>query len=282
MISSMPSYMPAGNLPGIPKFKTPIEFLWATMTEPLMYGWFHIMCLVAVFVLCSIIIARRNKIGDKTVTRALAVFWFIVFIFEIIKQINFSYSPSSGEWAYQWYIFPFQFCSSILYVLPVALLTKSEKIRSLTYSFMASFNLFAGTAVMLYPSTVFIEDVSINLQTMIHHGLMVVSAVLIIATKKASLSPKTVLRGLAVFSVLVSVAFALNIIFASKDGFNMFYIDVEGCHLPILNLIFDKVPYPAFLLCYFLGFTVCALAIVAIAWLISKGIEAASKKLLHH
>ena len=278
MTLNIPNFLPGGNMPVIPKLKTPIDFLWATMTKPLMYGWFHVMCLAAVVVLSVLIILRRSKITDKMVHRALGVFWVLVLIFEIIKQINFSYSPSSDDWTYQWYIFPFQFCSSILYVLPLALIIKNEKFKDFLYSFLTSFNLFAGIAVMLYPSTVFIADVCINIQTMVHHGLMVVTAVLLIATRKVSLSYKTVLKGLTVFSSLVGIAFALNLIFKNKDGFNMFYIDVEGCHLPILNLVFDNVPYPAFLVFYCLGFTICALAIVLVAKAVTLGVVKASKK----
>jgi len=247
----------------------------------MMYGWFHVMCIVMVVVLSLLIIIRRKRISEAMVGRSLFVFWFLVAIFEFIKQINFSYSPTSDMWSYQWYAFPFQFCSSILYVLPVALIVKNERVKDFIYSFLASFNLFAGVAVMIYPSTVFIEDVCINIQTMVHHGLMVVTAVLLFATRKVIPSPKTALKGLAVFSVLVGVAFSLNLIFKSKPDFNMFYIDVEGCHLPVLNMIFDSVPYPVFLLCYFFGFTVCALVVVMIAKLISSGVNNLSKRIGH-
>ena len=247
----------------------PVDFLWADMDIPLMYGWFHILCLCIVSALCVFIIVKRKSISQKTVQISLLAFWIIVALFEVVKQINFSYSPTSGDWTYQWYAFPFQFCSSILYVLPLAVFVKNEKFKKFMYAFLATYNLFAGIAVMLYPSTVFIDDVCINIQTMVHHGLMVVVGVLLYATKTVDFNFKTLGKAATVFSVLVCVAFILNNTFDEKSGFNMFFIDVEGCDLPILNIISQNAPYPVFIMCYILGFTACAGIILILAKLVS-------------
>ena len=251
------------------------------MKIPYFFSWFHVLCLSMLIALAALIIARRRYITEKLTDRILLGFWITVTAFEIIKQICFSYSPLTDTWAYQWYTFPFQFCSSILYVLPVALFFKSKKLKDFIYCFMATYNLFAGIAVMLYPGDVFTSNPVINVQTMVHHGLMILSAVLIVATRRIELNPKTVLKGFPVFTVLISIAMIFNKVFASKPGLNLFYIDVEGCHLPILNLVSGNVPYVVFLIIYFIGFTLCAFVVMyllKLPFVIAKNIEKRSQK----
>lgn len=249
---------------------TPVDILWAEMEEPGMYGIFHIAALIAVLAICAFIVVIRNKITDRALTRTLLAFWIITVAFEVIKQINFSYSPDTGEWSYQWYAFPFQFCSSMMYVLPFAVFIKNERVRNFAYSFLMSYSIFAGLGVMLYPATVFIEDICINVQTMVHHGSMLIIGVLLFAVKAVKIDYKLILKATAVFAILVAVALILNGIFADKDGFNMFYIDVEGCELPVLGMLFGKVPQPVFVLIYIIGFAVCAALIMLLMALIFK------------
>ena len=251
----------------------PLHFLWIKMEKPTVYGAFHICCLIILVFLCLVAVWKRKSFDEKKLDRVLLTFWIIAVSFEVIKQINFSYSPSSDEWSYQWYAFPFQFCSSMMYVLPFAVFVKNKRVREYVYSFLMTYNLFAGIGVMLYPSTVYIEDACINVQTMVHHGLMVLIGVLLYAVKAVKLDYKTVLRGTAVFSILVGTALVLNKIFESKDGFNMFFIDVEGCEIPVLSLFSGKVPTPVFLLIYIVGFTVCAAIIAILAYGITRALH---------
>ncbi len=245
------------------------NFIYETMTKPELYGIFHIISLLITVSFCAIIILKRHSFDEKKVKGLLLIFWLTVVVFEIIKQIRFSYTIGEG-WEYDWYYFPFQFCSSIFYSLPLALFIPNRRFKDFMYSFIATFNLFAGVIVMLYPSTVFIETTFINVQTMMHHGIMILSGVLMYAAGLVKLDFKTPLKGTAVFSCFIVTALALNIIFKDKDGFNMFYIDVEGCELPLLGTIFDIAPYPVFLLVYIVGFAICATVVFLAAYGILK------------
>ena len=249
---------------------SPVDILWAEMEKPGMYGIFHIISLLLVIGVCVFAVIMREKITKATVTRTLLAVWIIAVVFEIIKQINFSYSPDTGEWSYQWYAFPFQFCSSMMYVLPFAVFIRNERVRDFAYSFLMSYNIFAGLAVMLYPATVFVEDICINVQTMVHHGSMLIIGVLLYAVKAVKIDYKLILKATAVFAMLVAAALILNGIFADKDGFNMFYVDTEGCELPILGMLFGKVPQPVFVLIYIVGFAACATLIMLLMTLIFK------------
>ena len=166
---------------------------------------------------------------------------------------------------YQWYAFPFQFCSVPMYVYLLIPFTKG-KIREALLAFSASYSLFAGTAVMLYPGDVFIDILGVSIQTMIHHGLMAVIGVYLLISKIVNVSIKTLLKATIVFSIVVIIALCLNYTFVKfipeGETFNMFFISPYfDCTLPVLSIIYPKVPYIGFLIIYILGFSIVAVIV---------------------
>ena len=199
----------------------------------------------------------------------------ILIILEVYKQLNYSYDPADDMWSYQWYAFPFQFCSTPMYTMLVASLLKEGKVKDSLYAFMATYGLFAGAAVMFYPGDVFIGTIGINIQTMVHHGVMVVMGVLMYVSGRAKLSHKTILKALPVFSIFVALALTANILYAQfgdpNQTFNMFYISpYYPCTLPVLSLFYGQVPYPVFLMLYLVGFTAAGYIMSLIAMGVTK------------
>lgn len=89
-----------------------LAFLDTPMQTPEPYGWFHLVWF-ALSVLAIIPLVRYAKNPQK-------VIWFTavaVVLLEVYKQINYSFSYAEGiSFDYQWYAFPFQFCSTPMYV----------------------------------------------------------------------------------------------------------------------------------------------------------------------
>ena len=130
-------------------------------------------------------------------------------------------------------------------------------------AFFASFSFFAGLIVMIIPNDVFTSMAGVNFQTMIHHGTMVVLGILIAAYNRRKMNKRYFVGSLIVFCFFAGVAMIINevvhknfIIPGSNEAINMFYISpYYPCTLPVLSDIYAKVPYPAFLCIYLLGFT---------------------------
>ena len=222
------------------------------MIKPTNYGWFHILCLI-ITILITIVLIYKKPNKKKT----MLVISIIMILFETYKQLSFSFD--NGIWNYQWYGFPFQFCATPMYVALVAGLTKNKKIEEYCYSFLATFGLIAGVSVMLYPNTVFVKEVLINIQTMQHHGFMVVMGAYILATHSVNRKYKEVIKeGFSVFLILVTLALILDIItyYLNIDGgLEMFFISpFHTSELPVFNIIYEKVPYIIFLLIYLFAF----------------------------
>lgn len=255
-----------------------LRILDTSMPTPGLFGWFHILWL-AITAAAAVLLCRFAKNRQRQVVLYTAIF---VMALEVYKQINYSFSYENGiTYDYQWYAFPFQFCSTPMYIGLLAGLVKGKLHRALS-AYLATFALFAGVCVMVYPGDVFIGTIGINIQTMICHGSMVVVGIYLLVTGYVPLEHKTVLRGAAVFAVCVAVAMVLNEIahasgLLERETFNMFFIS-PYCDpsLPVYSLVQQTVPYPWCLVIYIAGFTAAAWIILLAGMGIGKLVK--SKK----
>ena len=254
------------------------EFLTGTMSRPTNYGWFHLM-FVAITVVASVLMCvfLRNA-KERTVRIICFGMWLLIAVLEVYKQIVFTYNLEGGQFVadYQWYAFPFQLCSTPLYVLPFVAFLPDGKLRDAVTAYMIAFSIFGGICVYIFPNDVFVETVGINIQTMIHHGIQIVSGVFLAARYRDRLNIKYYLKGAAVFGVMLTVALILNLTVPKAlaaagltDEFSMFYVSpYYPCHLPVLSIFYPIVPFPVFLIIYAVGFVVAA----AVIFYIAKGV----------
>ena len=261
-------------------FESFIHSLQWEMTTPLPYGVWHLVSLLCVVALAAVLVIFFRDADDKTMRRILLVGWIVIAFLEVYKQVIFALDVNEGvaSWDYAWYAFPFQFCSSPLYAIPFVFLLKDCPLRRCVVTFLSTFSLLAGIAVMLYPDTVFMSYVGINVQTMVHHGLQVVFGIYLFVYNRRHMQWKNIFGGVLVFVGFLIVAMALNLIVHNvhlakgmDDTFNMFFISPYfDCELPILSTVRDTAPYPVFLAVYIVGFSLGASLIYAIELAISR------------
>ena len=252
-----------------------LDWLAGTMPTPIPYmtfdkSWFHYLALVIVMLAAWIATNYLRNASPKRVKFFLLGAGIILTGFEIYKQIIMNYVEPGG---YLWYIFPFQFCSTPIYITLLASFLKPGKVQTALYEFLATYGLFAGLSVMLYPNSVFINLIGINIQTMVHHGTMLVVGIAMLVSV-IKIERKTFLRASLIFTILLVIAMGLNFIHNTWIGnatFNMFFINQRyGNHLPILSNIFAIAPYPVFLMAYVLGFGLCAAVMETLGYVIRK------------
>ena len=90
-----------------------IELLDASMTRPEAFGWFHLLWW-ALMIGATVYLCKKFGNDDgKNIRRVVFYTALIAAILEVYKQINFTFSVEDGKVVadYQWYAFPFQFCS---------------------------------------------------------------------------------------------------------------------------------------------------------------------------
>lgn len=249
---------------------------------PKSYGLFHLVAFalaIGLAIFLGIYGSRLSKDQEKCkkMTRIIVfAFGLMLFTIELYKQLF--YTLLAHE--YQWYAFPYQFCSVPMYACIISFFIKNDKVRDAFYRFIGLFGFVAGTAVMIYPGDVFISYVTICIHTMIWHGSLLALGVFLMASQGIGKSfKKDVLPGAIVFTGFLALALILDLVMYHalfKEGkvfagqtFNMFFISPYfSCNLPILSIIQTKVPYIVFLLSYIVAFTLGIAAIWGICYLI--------------
>ena len=226
------------------------SLLKTTIEVPRPYSPFHIAFFAAVILIAVLLCVFFRDADDGTFSIIILLFWAIIAVLETIKQFRASYVPEPyPHYEYAWYAFPFQLCSSPLYTLPVVALTakKGGAVFDAFASFTAIFSLVGGALVMVNPASVFIDDLFIDIQTMIHHGTQVFIGVFIAAHCRKKYDIKFFLKGLYVFLGGAAIALVLNLIVHTfyEGYFNMFYISPYFYDdVPTFGSAFGKFPYP--------------------------------------
>ena len=257
-------------------WKQILQILDTQMETPVSYGPFHLLWLAITLVASLLLGLYSRTLQKKSVNRIVLIMSLVIIALEVYKQINFTFGNGSAAASYQWYAFPWQFCSTPMYVGLVAGLCRKGRLQACLHAYLATFSLFAGVAVMLYPVSVFVGTVGINIQTMVCHGGMVVMAVLLLASGTVKLEWRTLKKAVPVFVAMVSAAVLMNEA-AYRTGlleehtFNMFFIS-PYCDpsLPVYSLVQAVLPFPWSLVVYVLGFTAAAGIMLALAMGIGK------------
>ncbi len=251
------------------------KVMHTSQEAPGFFSGLHLsFCLVVIlttFLLCK----YCRDADEKTFRKIIGAMFIVMFIGEALKQFAYPLSIVDGEavYDYNWTSFPFQLCSTPIYVLPIVAFLPDSKVRDAAAAYLMTYGLIGGIAVYLIPSSVFVEAIFINYQTMIHHGIQIVSGIYIVAYYRRKLGKSFYLGGLSVFAVTYTVALLLNTVFRDiliqtgrideETTFNMFYISPkQGMMLPSLFDAMEQIPPIVYMPGYFALLSLGAFLIV--------------------
>ena len=263
-----------------------MEFLTQTNEIPKLFGPTHITSFILSISLGIALSLLFRKADKKTVRYILLVASVISILLEIYKQFVYSHTFDGHvmSFDYQWFVFPFQVCSTPMYVGLLAAITKKDTIHKPLCAFLATYGLFAGFAVMVYPGDVFINVVGINIQTMVCHGLMVSIGIFLLATGYVRPRHSSMLGALCVFTVIIVIATVLNeTVYNSGilhgETFDMFFISRHfESKLPIYSDIEKVIPYPYCLGVYIFCFSSAAYVLLLINMGVRRLVSLFTKK----
>lgn len=231
--------------------KTPAEL-------PLPWGAYHILCIVLTVAVAAILI-RLFADADERVVRVLAfIFWIIIFTLEISKQLQHGLHLVNGEliWKYSWGAFPYQFCSTPLYIMPLVIFLKDGRTRDYSIVFLATFAMVGGIAVFLTPETVFTRNLFLNIQTMVHHGTQVFFGAYLAFRYREKLNMSRFFGATGLCLLLAFIALSLNVagrellpMMGINQSFNLFFISPYQRYIPsaLKGLGIEALPYGVFL-----------------------------------
>lgn len=250
-----------------------LQILDTQMQTPKPYGWFHLLTL-GLTILSTVLLCVYGRQHSPHRVRSIVLgVAATVAMLEIYKQINYTFTLQGDTVVadYQWYAFPWQFCSTPMYIGLLAGRTRSGRLHDALCAYLATYSIFAGVCVMLYPVTIFTSTVAINIQTTFCHGSMIAIGAYLLASGHVELHTKTLLKALPVFLVCVTMAIIMNEIayysgLLTTDTFNMFFISRHCApSLPVYSQVQQILPYPLSLIVYVGAFTLAAGLMLAIA-----------------
>jgi len=241
-------------------FEQILHVLEAKMETPKAFGWFHIMCLTIVFVVIILLYRNKKNNDEKQLKRVLGTYAFIALILEILKQLiwTFNYNVETGIviWDYKWYAFPFQLCTTPIYVCIITLLLKKCKVRDYLLSYIAYITILGSVTTAITPYSCLVSDILVNIHTMwLHLGSLAVSVYLLM-TEQVKIDKKNLQMAIFTFLIFVGIAETLNVVIYNSgllngEVFNMFYISPYFISpLPVFGTIQSNVPYIIYLLTY--------------------------------
>lgn len=233
------------------------DVIMMNMTDrPKPFGVFHIffVLITAAGVWFAALQAKRDE--KKSLNSLYTAAAMIMLFGELYKQ--FVYTFEDMPIRYNWYYFPFQFCSMPLYTFPLCAILKKGKLYDALSIFNGTYCTFAGLMVILTPSTVFTVSMGINLQSMIHHSLMVIVGTVAIGTYADRITVKKFMGAVGIFALCMAIAEVINFGFPVWNGtedVNMFFIAHTESSKNPLQAFKNAYPYPFFVFMYFLVFT---------------------------
>ena len=228
------------------------------MKTPKAYGWFHLLFIGLTIGVIIYLFKIKKRRSEKQLKKVLFIYGIVALILEILKQISWSfhYNQFGNIWDFEWYAFPFQLCSTPIYVSLICLFLKNTKIRKSLLSYLSFVTILGSIMTMIIPDSCFTSEILINVHTMwLHCGSFVVSIYLIISGF-IKIDIESLKNAFIVFLIFVAIALGLNIVVYNSgvlngETFNMFYISPYFISsLPVFNFIQQSVPYLIYLLTY--------------------------------
>lgn len=256
------------------EFRNKITFFADHRLAP--FGAFHCFCLMVTFTSMAFAVYFTIKRSEKTLYYLFVFSSVLMWLGEAYKQFYESFP--NGKFEYQWYYFPFQFCSTPLYVYPLCSILRKGKTYNALSLYSGTYCLFAGASVLLISPTTVLGtgngNYGIAIQSMLHHTLMMSTGIsALVYSAKRGITLKLFFGNIAVFLSLLVVAEILNFglpVWTGQDV-NMYFISAsyptKGNPLGIFRDYYSSTPfgYPLLVVVYCLVFTeiACLFAFVA-------------------
>ena len=249
-----------------------LDFLATKGPRPEIFSWFHLLWTGIIIAAIALTVIFLRYVSEKRNRWFLFGLTMTMIVCEVLKLVITTHVNNG----FRWMFFPFQFCSTPMYVGLLAAFLPDCKVRRALYSFLATYGLFGGLAILLYPLQVFDTDyVFLQNQTMIHHGIIALIGIYLIASGRVKFNKELVIGSVIVFLSLNAIAEGFNTIAywagiandpTQLNQFNMFYISpFQTTGLPGLAEL-QKVSFTLFLIAYLIVFTLLAYMMFFIAY----------------
>ncbi|MCI8662121.1 MAG: YwaF family protein [Hungatella sp.] len=206
------------------------------MTPPAPWSFFHIV--FSLFGLVSVVfftrLLIRPPLSDKKISMVLWRCGLILAVSEVYKQL-FLYKIVNNC-RYDWWYFPFQLCSTPMYLCLIFPLLPSGKVRRTAAVYLQSFGFLGGIMALIEPSGLMHPYWTLTLHGFVWHLLLIFIACFCTASGLAGEEDRSFLYTLPLFYIFCLIAMTINIV--TRGTADMFYISP---YYPITQIVFHEI-----------------------------------------
>lgn len=201
---------------------------WFGRPGPFAYNTEYIIVIILSIILAVVLPILLRKTDHKKIKTILIVLWSTAVLLDLLKYgYGFIYNMTNGIKGIQNYDIPLWTCSMFLYILPIALFSKNEKISRVCAAFVCTISFFAGMINFAVPCDESFFSFYGMHKTIYHYILMLTPAIML-GTGYIKLKFKDVIGIMAVLIIFGIPVYIFNFIF--KQDYMFTY---DGSWLPI-------------------------------------------------
>ncbi len=219
------------------------------MTPPAPWSPFHIILslLGLAWSMClTRLLCRKYSSGDfqgsgTGADRAAFILWtcgLILAASELYKQLFLYQVVNNGR--YDWWYFPFQLCSTPMYLCLVYPLLPQGRPRKAAAVYLQSFGFLGGVMALLEPSGLMHPYWTLTLHGLLWHVMLIFIGLFVTASGLADRNLRSFLWTLPLFWVFCLTATAVNILTGGLA--DMFYISP---YYPVTQAVFHEISLAA-------------------------------------
>ena len=233
----------------------------------------HIIFIVLATALGILLPLMLRKKSTKTIKGVLIGLWVFALVFDLLKWGNIWICDITGADTFKLAShLPLHFCSMFLYVAPIALFAKNQKLKTAATNFVCTVSMLMGY-MSLFLSTAMMSSYSLfsfnGMHTMVYHAILFIFPMTMLLTRFYKPKWKDMLGGIVVVLIICAIMITFDNIFAV----DYMYLYDEST-LGVFHFISQNVPRVVWIVIAVLGYV----ASVALIHSIVMGILALCKK----
>lgn len=161
------------------------------------------------FLLVFIPVKLKNK--KKGTKKALIFFWAFAVSIDLIKYVFFNAYVIVNDLGFSATELPLWTCSIYLFVMPISLLSKNERVKNACNGFICSISMLGGFINFLFPSESLFSF--LGLHTFIYHFILLITPILMLISGYYKPKFKDFIGAVLIFVIYAIPVFIFDTIF---------------------------------------------------------------------
>jgi uncharacterized membrane protein YwaF len=151
----------------------------------------------------------KGNIGAARV--AVRGFWIFALALDLVKYIFYNAYCITNDLPLDKFEFPFWTCSIFLFVIPISLFCKNERVRGACNAFICSISMLGGFINFLFPTDSLFSFM--GLHTFLYHFALLITPIIMLSSGYYKPKPRHITGAILIFLIYGIPVYVFNCIF---------------------------------------------------------------------